>query len=128
MARNPGHSWSIIHQQSWALRLKDRLGPTSGNMSSNNYSSSHFRQKDKISEPCKRYNWGFCPYGASCKYEHKCAYSECLKFGHSILNCRKIAANKEKSSHKSDKRRDNGHGSNRHKETSHNGSGGNRQQ
>ena len=35
---------------------------------------------------------GKCNFGATCKYEHRCSY--CFKFGHSVLNCRKAASDR----------------------------------
>ena len=29
-------------------------------------------------------------------FDHRCAYGPCGKFGHSILNCRKLAADRER--------------------------------
>ena len=55
----------------------------------------------KINEPCKRFNRGHCNFGPNCKYEHRCAYAPCGKFGHSILQCRKLVADKQKSASKS---------------------------
>ena len=79
-----------------------------------------------MSEPCKRYNQGFCPYGSSCKFEHRCVYADCLRFGHSILNCRKLAADRDKANNKSDKKRDShGDGGSRHKEHNHHHHGSN---
>ena len=48
------------------------------------------------SEPCRKFNRGKCNFGLSCKFDHHCAYKPCNKFGHSILNCRKLAADREK--------------------------------
>ena len=39
-------------------------------------------------------------------FDHKCAYEPCGKFGHNILNCRKLAADKER---QSNKRKETGH-------------------
>ena len=51
----------------------------------------------------KRYNRGKCNYGINCKYEHKCSY--CHKFGHGVLSCRKLSADKE---YRNNNRRDSG--------------------
>ena len=92
LSHNPQRSWSIILQQAWSLRLKDCIH--SGQVSSS-HGMAHSPQdgKAKIHEPCKRYNWAKCTFGATCRYEHRCSY--CLKFGHALINCRKMLADKE---------------------------------
>ena len=86
------------------MKLRDRLGASfneGSNMSYNNNSSkggSHSQtlpgQRPRIQKACKRYNRGRCKFGQGCRYEHKCSY--CGKFGHTILTCRKLTADKER--------------------------------
>ena len=102
MAQNPRCNWSVILQQAWSLRLKDRLNNSNSHsglaMSGNSGTSANGR----INEPCKRFNRGYCSFGTSCKFEHKCSY--CHKYGHTILTCRKLAADQEKANKNSRKR------------------------
>ena len=87
MSCNPECSWSIILQQAWSLRLKDKI----------NHNDAHSptgTTHERVGEPCQRYNQGWCLFGASCKYKHKCSY--CFKFGHSILTCRKLIVDRER--------------------------------
>ena len=92
MARNPDRNWGIILQQAWSLCLKDRISP-SASVSSNQHAQQNGNNGDKVREPCKRYNKGRCSFGTTCRYEHRCSY--CFKFGHTVLNCRKLAADRE---------------------------------
>ena len=93
MAKNPQRSWAIILQQSWSMRLKEKIS----------YSEYHPRvasgslqgdrttpQRGKGGEPCRRFNRGKCNFGNNCKYDHRCSY--CYKFGHTVLTCRKASA------------------------------------
>ena len=86
MACNPLRSWSIILQQAWSLRLKDRIP---ANVSQNTNSNNH-----RNGEVCRQFNKGKCNFGINCRYEHKCSY--CYKFGHNVLNCRKASADRGK--------------------------------
>ena len=88
MARNPALSWAIILQQSWSLRLRDRLS----SHGSAQFFNSNSNNRVKVNEPCRRFNRGKCNFGTNCKYEHKCNY--CNKFGHGAVNCRKAAADR----------------------------------
>ena len=90
MGRNPERNWSTILQQSWSLRLKDRIQGTPGGQNFQNGASP----KEKSTEACKRYNKGKCNFGSGCKFDHKCLY--CHKFGHTILTCRKLIADIER--------------------------------
>ena len=91
MGRNPEWNWSMILQKTCTLRLRDRIqGSTHGGFSSPGQGQS---PKNKSADPCRRFNRGKCTFGSACKYEHKCSY--CFKFGHSILNCRKLQADQE---------------------------------
>ena len=65
MSKHPKRSWSIILQQAWSVRLKDKIRAGS--------SSSHgqWRHEHK-KELCKRFNRGECTAGSECRYEHRC--------------------------------------------------------
>ena len=99
LAKHPERSWSVILQQAWSMKLCDWLY-TRGEISVSNGQTDKnlggLTKKGKINEPCKRFNWGNCNFGPNCKFEHRCAYEPCGKFGHSILNCRKLQADRER--------------------------------
>ena len=84
LSRYPQRSWAIILQQAWTMRLKDRNGHSGGYASQGK--SNEGRSKNRR-DVCWRYNRGRCSFGASCKFEHKCAV--CGKFGHGVHICRK---------------------------------------
>ena len=96
MAKNPQKSWGIILQQSWSMRLKERI--TGGEVFQHRFSTgstpggSGGHGRSKVNEPCRRYNRGKCTYGANCKFDHKCTY--CYKFGHYVLNCCRAAVDR----------------------------------
>ena len=100
LAKHPERSWSVILEQAWAMKLRDRLytwGDAVGHVTSalpGDRSGSG--KKAKVNEPCKRFNRGNCNFGPNCKYEHRCAYEPCGKFGHNILNCQKLQADRER--------------------------------
>ena len=94
LARNPEHSWSIILQQAWSLRLKDRIHAALHESNGSNAGASPSNAKDSPYNYCKRYNKGHCSFGLSCRYNHRCSY--CFKMGHSILTCRKLQADIER--------------------------------
>ena len=77
MSRHPQRNWSVILQQAWNLRLKDKL------------KFDNFADKawGKSKEICKRFNNGKCHSGSSCRYEHRCL--NCGKFGHGEHICHK---------------------------------------
>ena len=94
MARHPERSWSIILQQAWALRLRDKIAAQSFNSYVNNSNGNTTPQgRPKVSEPCRRFNKGRCNFGTNCRYEHHCSY--CFKYGHTNLTCRKAHADRE---------------------------------
>ena len=107
ISKHPERSWAVILQQAWSMRLKDRLGGAaiaSVNNGLINYSAkasnSHGQDssKEKSNDYCRRYNKGYCKFGASCRFEHRCSY--CNKFGHTILQCRKLLADLDRSNKK----------------------------
>ena len=95
MAKFPTRSWSIILQQAWNLRLREKIrydrsneanrqsGGHAGNQSGNNFNPQGF---------CKWFNKGRCSYGKGCIFEYRCYF--CGKYGHRVVNCRLL-----KSSH-----------------------------
>ena len=108
LGRHPDRSWGIILQQAWAMRLKDQIGSVSdaghhgnhGNLTRKT-SPRDAREVDDhagidINDICRRYNKGRCSFGPTCRYEHCCLY--CFKFGHSILNCRKLKSHQSSDS------------------------------
>ena len=100
MSKHPGQSWAILLQQSWSMRLQERVrfndlnryqgGKNSGRQGNNNKNST----TPNGNVACPKYNKGKCPFGSSCQYDHKCSY--CFKFGHTVLTCRKLIADRER--------------------------------
>ena len=97
LSHNPQRNWSVILQQAWSLRLKDKItgsqGTNHSRNSSGNVGSPGTSDQGRIGEPCRHYNKGKCPFDADCHYEHRCSY--CFKFGHSVIYCRKLQADQE---------------------------------
>ena len=79
ISRYPLRSWSVILQQAWNLRLKDRL----------RYEGLGDRGRQKSKEAYRHFNKGKCKYGINCRYEHCCTYSPCGKSGHGAHICTK---------------------------------------
>ena len=104
MERHPSRSWAIIQQQAWTMFLKGKIRYDNQRGVNHNYHGGGDRNsgggKAKISEPCRRYNRGLCT-NKFCKYEHRCSY--CFKFGHTVLNCRRAAADRERRNSDKDK-------------------------
>ena len=95
MARYPDRNWSIILQQAWSMRLKDRLRSSEfmgSRTPSQDYHKSGHNNKHN-NEACRKYNRSKCNFGSACKFEHKCSY--CFKMGHPILKCRKLQADRD---------------------------------
>ena len=101
ISQHPECSWGIILQQAWAMRLKDKISRFEGqkqdyygrrHSSSPSQASTSNSESVDINTICRHYNRGRCSFGHTCRYEHHCLY--CFKFGHSISNCRKLAADK----------------------------------
>ena len=87
MSRHPQRSWSVILQQAWNLRLKDRHENNDRRLcghASSGGSGSSSKRKDI----CFRFNVGKCTYGARCKFDHRCGI--CGKLGHGAHNCRRV--------------------------------------
>ena len=106
MSHNPRCNWGLILQQAWSLRLQDCLHNNAASYSSKDVgnSSAHTPREGKINEPCRRYNRGRCLFGVSCQLKHCCSY--CFKWGHCVLNCRKLIADKERNRNNSSDGRD----------------------
>ena len=106
ISKHPERSWVVILQQAWSMKLKDRLYKSEqysqNNQSLNNNSyhrsphpgHSSTQSGGKSSDACHRYNRGRCTFGPKCHFDHKCSY--CGKFGHTVLNCRKLLADKDR--------------------------------
>ena len=111
MGRHPERSWGIILQQAWSMRLKDKLFKSDGQLHRVETKSHQDSQVQGSAENggvavnriCRRYNKGRCSFGPSCRFEHRCFY--CFKFGHSILNCRKLESECHHKDRRSDHRR-----------------------
>ena len=102
MSHHPQCNWSVILQQVWSLKDKCSAN-ASFNWSNNSPGNQDFQSSEnhgKINKPCRRYNKGRCPFGSDCHYEHHCSY--CFKFGHSVLSCRKLQADKDRGERKGD--------------------------
>ena len=100
LSKHTMRSWGVILQHAWNLKMKDRLSlgyhHAQDRTRNSGYSSDNKFDKQvgkKKRECCKCYNRGKCTYGSNCKYEHRCSY--CNKFGHGILTCRKLNADKD---------------------------------
>ena len=78
ISKHPQCNWSVILQQAWNLRLKDKIR-------FDNHPGEKVKGKSK--EICKRFNQGKCNLGLACRYEHRCL--ECNHFGHGIHICHK---------------------------------------
>ena len=98
MSKHPQRSWSLILQQAWNLRLKDKI-------KHDNFSGDHHGRNQKSKEICKRFNRGKCNLESACKYDHRCL--ECGKFGHGMHICRK--KNKGDKPESQEKARSNNH-------------------
>ena len=100
MSKHPARNWSVILQQAWSMKLRDRLYKAAdyqqnGGTTSKSGSGSFNHNHRKGGEPCRHYNRGRCKFGATCKYKHRCSY--CNKYGHGFINCRKANADRQKS-------------------------------
>ena len=85
------------------MRLRDRISSGTHSVDSNfrdndrhngSVGEGSSQGNNKSNEACRHFNQGYCKFGSSCRYEHKCSY--CKKFGHVIFNCRKLVADKER--------------------------------
>ena len=101
LSKHPERSGSVILQQAWSMKLKDRLNwGDSSFLSTDNASKGGFTgsgnggKSPKASDPCRKFNCGHCKYGQKCHFEHRCSY--CFKFWHTVLTCRNLMADMEK--------------------------------
>ena len=97
MAKHPKRNWSIILHHVWFICLKDKnYRHEDGHSHPSNQPGTSLinGNKGRTDEPCRKFNRGKCTYGAKCKYDHRCSY--CFKFGHGILNCRKLSGDKDR--------------------------------
>ena len=83
--RHPEKSGGVILQQAWTMLLKDRIHNHSNQLFQKGNLPRNKSKKDK--EPCKRFNWGKCTFGLSCKFDHRCSVPKCGKFGHGAHIC-----------------------------------------
>ena len=93
MAENPGRSWSIILQQAWSMRLRDRLQSSDHVFLRHGGNGGDKARQMNPKDFCRRFNQGRCTFGKTCRYKHRCTY--CFKFGHGFHNCRKAAADQK---------------------------------
>ena len=98
LAMFPKRRWSIILQQAWMVRLKDRIRFSHDHrhnvVSYGGHSNANSQSKndDGWGNLCKRFNRGRCSYGPGCRFEHRCKY--CKKFGHGMHICCKLKNDK----------------------------------
>ena len=86
ISNHPNRSWGTILQQAWSFRLKDRLTHFKSNANSGDRNQHGNGSNHGWKKLCTPFNQGFCHFGSSCKFEHRCAL--CGKFGHGAINCR----------------------------------------
>ena len=98
MSKHPEQNWSIILQQAWSLRLREKtnnLGTVGNHAPFSSVSQTNAKGKTvTLDDVCRHFNKGRWPFGSSCRFKHRCSY--CFKFGHAILSCRKLAADLER--------------------------------
>ena len=80
ISHNPLRTWSVILQQAWTMKLKERLHEF-------NASQSRGQGSGGKRDYCRRFQRGTCNDGVNCRYEHRCTI--CNKFGHGAHICRK---------------------------------------
>ena len=100
MGMFPNRSWSIILQQAWSIRLKDKLKFNSSDTRNFGGAITPSKHDDGWDNLCKRFNKGKCNFGPSCRFEHRCKY--CRKFGHGMHVCRKLKFEKNNAQQKRD--------------------------
>ena len=58
ISKHPEHSWAVILQQAWSMKLRDRISHSEGGHFSSRFNGSSSGGKNKSNEPCKKYNKG----------------------------------------------------------------------
>ena len=89
MGQNPLRSWAKTYNQLWTLSMCNPIQRFQG-------PSSHKKKQGqgrKSNRPCWKFNRNQ-PCSPSCDFDHKCSY--CGGFGHSVIDCDKLAAVKRK--------------------------------
>ena len=101
-------SWAVFLQQAWSMCLKDKDSGGSGQQQS--FGGSHSKASGARCKLCFDFNSGYCSYGQSCKFDHKCSFF-CNKFGHGAHNCRRANGkfNKEKNHNRQLQEKGGGH-------------------
>ena len=68
-------SWAVILQQAWAVCLKDKVsgGGNSNSGMSGNHNNNH-HQGGARRKLCFDFNSGYCSYGQSCRFDHRCSF------------------------------------------------------
>ena len=97
IARNPFRTWSVILQQAWCMRLRDKIRLDSGSSSVISRSPNSKHKKDL----CLRFQRGVCQFGLSCKFDHRCPIYN--KFGHGARICRKRTRGHDRGYHERDR-------------------------
>ena len=87
LSRYPHHSWAVILQQAWTMRLKDRNKGDANNVKGGNANGGGSKAKRGKRDFCWLYNSGNCTF-PHCKFPHKCAI--CSKYSHGAHICRKV--------------------------------------
>ena len=82
MQRKPNRSWSNIFPQLWSVAMTEPISRS--NNVANNQSG---KKKDWRDGCCWKFNKSYCPYGKSCRFEHRCTY--CGSYGHPVSKCEK---------------------------------------
>ena len=101
LSKHPTRSWAIILQQSWSLRLQDRIRyPDFHDKFTGHGHRAKGKGNSNHSEVCCKFNRGKCTYRANCKFDHHCSY--CNKFGHPSVNCRKAIADRAERNEKNE--------------------------
>ena len=97
IAQNPFRTWSVILQQAWCMRLRDKIRLDSGSSSVVSRSPNGKHKKDL----CLCFQRGACQFGLSCKFDHRCPI--CNKFGHGVHICRKRTGGHDRGCHERDR-------------------------
>ena len=96
LSEYPLRNLGILLQQDWTVRMREKIKIPDNHRHASGHSSNSGR--DSVvgghTELCKRWNQtGRCNFGKGCKFEYRCSY--CFKFGHAVINCRKLKYDKQ---------------------------------